>query len=103
MYVSFAKNRIFYQTFFFSLNKHNISFDIFIEMDGRAFYESVKSFCQSRGGPYVNVQQHRQHGRGRRPVRRGAVAATAAASASDAVAQNRFTQAAGQPTKCRVG
>lgn len=61
-------------------------------MDGRAFYENVKSFCQSRGGPYVNVQQH-HHRRGRRPVRGGAVAVTAASASSafDAVAQNRFT------------
>lgn len=84
-------------------------------MDGRAFYENVKSFCQSRGGPYVNVQQHHhyhhyyhnQHNhhlhdrrnRRRHPVNCGAAASSTATS----IAQGRFTQATGQPTVWRLG
>lgn len=81
-------------------------------MDGRAFYESVKSFCQCRGGPHVNVQQLRGLS-ARRAAAAAAVAAVAVAAAASAatvaaaaapavaVAQDRFTQAAGQSTVWR--
>lgn len=68
-------------------------------MDGRAFYENVKSFCQCRGGAHVNVQQQQRCSCRRETADAATTAAAAAATAAIttiAIAQNRFTQAAGQ-------
>lgn len=85
-------------------------------MDGRAFHENVKSFCQSRGASHFNVQQLCPV-RWRR--RRGAVvvvdaysvdvaatsyASTAAVGHAASIAQqDRFAQTAGQPIVRRFG